>query len=338
MKTKLIYFILLALSLASCKKEDSYEYNENKFLIKGNCSYTEAVTGNAITTNTNISIKIKYKDTDKVLPGTLNAAVTSNAFEFAPLKAGTYIITAEYLDNATMIFYRAEEEVTVTDQSLIKNLVLAGSPNTIFIKGSIAYTNTITGLPTPITSGLTGSITSIDDNIQLPNNGSASINGNTYTFGPLLSKRYELKFSYTDSYGQTYSDRDTLDLSTLTGPLIFKNYQLTWQPSTILITTVTDSLNNPIAGTEVYLYNNYLFLKQYKANASAAVANSVTNNNGVAIFTNLNPIRHFRYAFKTLGNDTLTNFDTTFVSSSELPLIMNQVNYRTDIIKYGNPH
>ncbi|MES2760680.1 MAG: hypothetical protein V4677_00670 [Bacteroidota bacterium] len=339
MKTRILFSLLIALILLGCdSKPDEFIPNDYRYILKGNCSYVEAVSGNTITTNANISIKIRYKNSNEVLPIGSTSSVTGSSYEFGPLKPETYIITAEYLDNTSMILYRTEEEVSIVEKSVIKDLVLQGSANTVFLKGSITYTNIITGMPTAITSGLTGTITSVDDMILLPNNGNASVNGNTYTFGPLLSKRYELKFSYTDSYGQKYSDRDTVDLNTSTGPLIFKDYQLTWEPSTVLITTVTDSLNNPVAGTEVYLYNNYLFLKQYKANASAAIANSVTNSNGIAIFTNLNPIRHFRYALKKIGNDTLSNFDTTFVPSSELPLIQNQINYRTDIVKYAKPH
>lgn len=328
--------MILVLYFTSCKKKDVYTESDNKYFIKGSCYYTDAITGTAITTNTNITIKIKYKDSNEVLPAGLNVSKTGSSFEFAPLKEGAYIITAEYLDNASMILYRKVQEVVITDKSLISDIELLGSPNTIFIKGSIVYTNTITGISTPITTGLTGTITSVDDIIQLPNNGSASISSNAYTFGPLLSKRYELKFSYTDSYGQKYSKRDTIDLNTFTGPLVFKNYQLVWEPSTVLITAVTDSLNNPIAGAEVYLYNNYLFLTQYKANPSAAISNAITNANGIAVFTNVNPIKNFRYVLKKIANDTLTNFDTNFVPASELPLILNQVNHRTDIVKYSN--
>lgn len=323
--------ILMMTLLVACKKE--VVESPYKYIIKGSCQYIEAVSGNIISNNSSISIKIKYKDNNEVLPVGFNSKITGNSYEFGPLKPGDYIITAEYLDNATSIFYIVEQLVTINNTSLIQDLTLKGSPNTLFIKGGVTYPDLFTNVQTSINSGLIAKLKCIDEVIQLPNNGDATVMANNFSIGPLISKKYELTLNFTDAYGLVYSKVDTLDLNSLTGPIIYKNYSLSRKPNTILIATITDSLNNSISNAKAFLYNNYNFLTQYKDNATTSIANGISNSQGKVVFTNLTAVPHFIYAAKIFGSDTLNSYDPSFNSNSQPSLISNQINYLQVIIK-----
>lgn len=313
----------------SCKKiTEKNNISTNYKSLKGSCYYIDAINGKAIYKNAKIKITIKnINSNENFIEGFVSESIGYN-FNFSPIKAGNYIILAEYFDSTSSILYSFNKTFNVEDNLDLGEIELKGSSTTIFIKGEITYPDLLTGKQTKTQAGLVAKISSFNESIELVNNGNANMIENRYSFGPLDTRKYRMLFSYNDKFGINYTKEEIISIDSLTSPITFKNLMLNRELSTLLIANVADTFDNPVSNVKVFLYDNYILLKKYKDNSEVALASAITNNDGQAVFINLKPVKYYIYAMKGLPNDTLTNSIDSLTFTSVNPLLINQINLK----------
>lgn len=326
-----ILFPILVLSVMSCDKVDPKYPAQNpaRFVVRGACQYTDVMSGKLINDNSKIDVSLIYFNSAQQLEPGVKASSTGANFEFGPLPVGNYTLRAEYFDSASSIYYSNDKAFRL-DTSVIQNINLLPSKDANFIKGSVTYRDLFSGKETAILKGLEVTLESYDDLVEIPNGGQATVNGGSYSIGPLPAKTYKISYHYTDNYGLHYNSIEQLSSGSLSGALLKKDIILEHDPNTILIATLVDSLSNPIPYANAFLYSNYTFLKTYKDTPGASLSQTICDSKGRAVFIGLDPRAYYVYGTKLIGDDTLNSLKNNY---SNLSLLMNSVNSQQIVLR-----